>query len=104
VAGSLDYLDRRLAQQEYLVGDRLTEADIRAFVTLVRFDSAYHGLFKINLRRVRDYANLSRYIERIYRLPGIAETVDVEHIKTGYYSVKALNPTGIVPLGPETPW
>ena len=104
VAGSLDYLDRRLAGQEYLVGNRLTEADIRAFVTLVRFDAAYHGLFKINQRRVRDYANLGRYTERIYRLPGIAETVDIEHIKAGYYSVKALNPSGIVPLGPERPW
>ena len=70
----------------------------------MRFDSAYHGLFKINLRRVCDYANLSRYIERIYRLAGIAETVNLDHIKAGYYSVKALNPTGIVPLGPETPW
>lgn len=70
-------------------------------MTLVRFDLAYHGLFKTNLRRVRDYPNISAYVRRIHELPGIAETVAPEHIKTGYYSIRALNPTGIVPVGPE---
>ena len=100
VAGSLDFLEQRLDGQDYLVGDRLTEADIRAFVTLIRFDLAYHGLFKINLRQVREYPNLRAYMQRIHGLPGIAETVDADHIKAGYYSIRALNPAGIVPLGP----
>ena len=104
VVDSLGLLEQRLQGQEYLVGNRLTEADIRAFVTLIRFDIAYHGLFKINIRQVRDYPNLRAYMKRIYNLEGIAETVNAEHIKLGYYSVKALNPTGIVPLGPETLW
>lgn len=104
VVDSLDFLEQRLEGQDYLVGNRLTEADIRAFVTLIRFDLAYHGLFKINLRQVREYPNLRSYLRRIHGLPGIDETVDVEHIKTGYYSIEALNPAGIVPLGPETIW
>jgi putative glutathione S-transferase len=104
VVDSLDFLEQRLAGQNYLVGNRLTEADIRAFVTLIRFDLAYHGLFKINLRQVREYPNLRAYVQRIYGLPGIDETVNVDHIKAGYYSIEALNPTGIVPLGPETIW
>jgi putative glutathione S-transferase len=83
------------------VGDRLTEADIRLFVTLVRFDAAYHGLFKCNLRRLIDYPGLSTYLERVLAIPGIRETVNIDHIKRGYYSMKALNPNGIVPLGPE---
>jgi len=104
VVGSLDYLEERLQGREYLVGNRLTEADIRAFVTLIRFDLAYFGLFKINIRQVRDYPNLSAYMQRIYRLKGIDETVNADHIKSGYYSVKALNPSGIVPVGPNTLW
>jgi putative glutathione S-transferase len=104
VADSLDFLEQRLAGQDYLVGNRLTEADIRAFVTLIRFDLAYHGLFKINLRQVREYPSLRAYVQRIYGLPGIDETVNVDHIKAGYYSIEALNPTGIVLLGPETIW
>ena len=104
VVDSLEFLEQRLAGQEYLVGNRLTEADIRAFVTLVRFDLAYHGLFKINLRQVREYQNLRAYLQRIHGLQGIVETVDLDHIKAGYYSIEALNPTGIVPLGPETIW
>ncbi len=87
----------------FLLGDRVTEADVRLFVTLVRFDVAYHGLFKCNLRRLADYPALSEYQARFLALPGVRETVSVDHIKRGYYSVKALNPTGIVPLGPELP-
>ena len=104
VFDSLDYIEQRLEGQDFLVGNRLSEADVRAFVTLVRFDLAYYGLFKTNRRQARDYPNIRRYIERIYQLPGIAETVDVEHIKTGYYSIRALNPSGIVPLGPDSLW
>jgi len=87
----------------FLLGDRVTEADVRLFVTLVRFDVAYHGLFKCNLRRLADYPALSEYQARFLALPGVRETVSVDHIKRGYYSVKALNPTGIVPFGPELP-
>ena len=104
VFDSLDFIERRLDGQDFLVGNRLTEADVRVFVTLVRFDSAYYGLFKTNLRRVSDYPNISEYIRRIYDLPGIAGTVDLDHIKTGYYSIRALNPSGIVPVGPAVEW
>jgi putative glutathione S-transferase len=101
---SLEFIEQRLQDQIYLVGDQLTEADVRAFVTLVRFDLAYYGLFKTNLKQVRDYPNIRAYIQRIHALPGIAETVNIEHIKAGYYSIRALNPSGIVPVGPATPW
>lgn len=104
VVDSLEFLEQRLQGQDYLVGNRLTEADIRAFVTLIRFDLAYFGLFKINLRQVREYPNLRAYLQRIYQLDGIDETVNAEHIKAGYYSVEAINPTGIIPIGPETLW
>lgn len=104
VVESLEFLEQHLDGKKYLVGEHLTEADIRAFVTLIRFDLAYHGLFKINLRQVRDYPNLRSYLQHIYQLEGIKDTVNVEHIKAGYYSVKALNPTEIVPLGPATLW
>ena len=104
VFDSLDYMDKRLQRQPYLVGDQITEADIRAFVTLIRFDVAYYALFKANLRQVRDYPNLIDYMRRIYALPGIAETVNIKHIKAGYYSIRALNPSGIVPLGPASIW
>ncbi|HBR97374.1 MAG TPA: glutathione-dependent reductase [Gammaproteobacteria bacterium] len=97
---SLDYIEDRLASSDYLVGDQLTESDIRAFVTLVRFDAAYYSLFKTNLRPLRDYPQTCAYMQRIYDLPGIAETVSIDHIKAGYYSIEALNPTGIVPVGP----
>lgn len=86
---------------DYLFGDALTESDIRAFVTLIRFDAAYHGLFKTNRRAIRDYPRLSSYLQRMLRVPGIRETVDMEHILHGYYSIKALNPHGIVPQAPE---
>jgi glutathionyl-hydroquinone reductase len=100
VAGMLDELETHLTGY-YLFGDRLTEVDIRAFVTLIRFDTAYHGLFKTNRRQIADYPRLSAYMERILRLPGVAATVDLNHIKAGYYSIKALNPTGILPAGPD---
>jgi putative glutathione S-transferase len=104
VFDSLDFIERRLDEQDFLVANRLTEADVRVFVTLVRFDSAYYGLFKTNLRRVSDYPNISEYIRRIYDLPGVAGTVNTDHIKTGYYSIRALNPSGIVPVGPAVQW
>jgi len=100
---ALDKLDARLEGQDFLVGNQLTETDIRAFVTLVRFDAAYHGLFKTNLRRVADYPRLQAYMLRVLNLPGVRKTVDIDHIKRGYYSVKALNPNGIVPKGPHIP-
>lgn len=105
VFATLDALETRLADgRSWLHGDRFTETDIRAFVTLVRFDAAYHGLFKCNLRRLSDYPQLSAYTARLHRLPGVAETVNIDHIKRGYYSIKALNPNGIVPLGPKLDW
>lgn len=104
VFAMLDELEDRLSDgRDFLTGDRFTEADIRLFVTLVRFDPAYHGLFKCNLRRIADYPALSAYTARVLALPGLRETVNIDHIKRGYYSIKALNPNGIVPLGPEMP-
>lgn len=99
VFGMLDELEARL-DGDYLFGDRLTETDIRTFVTLIRFDAAYHGLFKTNLRQIADYPRLSAYLERMLRLPGVIDTVNMDHITRGYYSIKALNPTGIRPIGP----
>jgi putative glutathione S-transferase len=104
VFAMLDELDGRLEGRRFLFGDEVTETDIRLFVTLVRFDAAYHGVFKCNLRRIADYRNLSRHIEAMLALPGVPETVNIAHIKQGYYSVKALNPNGIVPVGPELPF
>ena len=98
----LDDLEHRLDGQTYLLGDRITETDWRAFVTLIRFDIAYHGLFKCNLRRLIEYPRLSTYLKRLYDIPGVAETVDFEHIKRTYYTIRRINPTGIVPSGPET--
>lgn len=104
VFAMLDELEEKLGDgRDFLSGKRFTEADIRLFVTLVRFDAAYYGLFKCNLRRLADYPALSAYTARILAIPGIRETVNIDHIKKGYYSVKALNPTGIVPVGPELP-
>lgn len=98
---TLDWLEERLTGRDFLVGDRLTEADWRLFTTLVRFDPVYVGHFKCNLRRIADYPALSAYLRRLYRVPGIAETVNFEHIKRHYYeSHKTINPTGVVPLGP----
>lgn len=98
---SLDWLDQRLGSRRYLTGDRQTEADWRLFTTLIRFDPVYVGHFKCNLRRVVDYPNLSRYLRDLYQVPGVAETVDMQHIKGHYYeSHRMINPTGIVPRGP----
>ncbi len=99
---TLDELEALLGRQRYLVGDRLTEADWRLFPTLARFDVAYHGAFKCNLRRLVDYPNLWAYTRELYQVPGVAETVDLEIFKRGYYSKSPLrNPTGVVPKGPE---
>lgn len=99
---ALDGLETRLSRQRYLVGDRITEADWRLFTTLVRFDPVYVGHFKCNLRRIADYANLSNYLRDLYQVPGIAQTVDMHHIKAHYYaSHRNINPTGIIPVGPE---
>ncbi len=100
VFSCLDELEQRLDGRSYLLGERITESDWRAFVTLIRFDIAYHGLFRCNLRRICDYPNLSAYLTRLYQVPGIAETVDFYHIKHGYYGISRVNPTGIVPRGP----
>ena len=102
VFATLDDVENRLSDgRHYLLGDAITEADIRLFVTLVRFDAAYHGLFKCNRNTLASMPGLHAYMHRIWRLPGVAATVHLDHIKAGYYSVKSLNPSGIVPLGPE---
>jgi len=99
---TLDVMEGRLSRHHYLLGDRLTEADWRLFTTLVRFDPVYYGHFKCNLRRIADYPNLSNYLRELYQMPGVAETVNMLHIKAHYYgSHRTINPTGIVPLGPE---
>lgn len=98
---ALDQLELRLGQQRYLVGEHLTEADWRLFTTLIRFDSVYHGHFKCNLRRVQDYPKLWDWTRALYQTPGVAETVNFDHIKQHYYrSHHRINPNGIVPLGP----
>lgn len=99
VFDTLARLEDRLTG-DYLFGDRLTETDIRTFVTLIRFDAVYHGIFKTNRRQIADYPRLQAYMERIYHLAGVAETVNMDHITRGYYSIKALNPNGIRPTGP----
>jgi len=98
---TLDWLEERLSAEEWLVGGRLTEADIRLFTTLLRFDAVYHGHFKCNLRRIADYPALHAFTVRLMEIPGVRETVHFDHIKRHYYeSHRAINPTGIVPLGP----
>jgi putative glutathione S-transferase len=99
---ALDELETRLGKQRWLVGDRFTEADLRLFPTLLRFDMVYYVLFKCNLRRLTDYHNLWNYTREIYQIPGVAETVDFAKIKLGYYGgMKHINPNGILPVGPE---
>ncbi len=102
VFSALDELDDRLSDgRPFLLGDAFTEYDIRAFVTLIRFDAAYVGLFKTNRNRVADYPRLQTYLKRVLDMPGVRNTVRIDHVKAGYYSVKALNPAGIVPVGPD---
>ncbi len=102
---TLDALEARLAHAEFLVGNRLTEADLRLFTTLVRFDAVYYGHFKCNLRRLVDYRGLWAFARRIYQLPHVAATVSFDHIKQHYYrSHTSINPTGIVPMGPLVDW
>jgi len=99
---ALDTLEDRLSRQRYLTGSSLTEADWRLFTTLLRFDPVYVGHFKCNLRRIADYPNLWNYTRELYQVPGVASTVNMEHIKGHYYrSHKTINPTGVVPMGPE---
>ena len=102
VFAALDALEVRLQNNRYLTGSALTEADWRLFTTLIRFDPVYVGHFKCNLRRIEDYPALSNYTRELYQMTGIAETVNMEHIKGHYYtSHKTINPTGVVPLGPK---
>ena len=101
VFSMLEELEDRLQHRRFLVGERLTEADIRLFVTLIRFDAAYHGAFKCNWKRIADYPNVAAYTRRILEIPGIAETVSIDHIKRGYYSLTPVSPNGVVPLGPD---
>ncbi|MGF1687196.1 glutathione S-transferase family protein [Photobacterium japonica] len=99
---ALDTVDAHLATHRYLAGDQITEADWRLFTTLVRFDAVYVGHFKCNKQRIADYPHLQDYLKALYQQPGIAQTVDIPHIKRHYYvSHTTINPTGIVPLGPE---
>jgi glutathionyl-hydroquinone reductase len=99
---TLDELERRLSRQRWLVGDTFTEADIRLFTTLIRFDPVYHGHFKCNIRKLREYPALWAYTRSIYQLPRVAETVDFSAIKRHYYYSHAqINPTRVVPVGPE---
>ena len=98
---TLDWLEERLGGRRFLVGGALTEADVRLFTTLVRFDAVYVGHFKCNIRRIADYPNLSGYLRDLYQWPGVAPTVNLEHIKRHYYeSHPTVNPSGVVPAGP----
>lgn len=105
VFSALDLLDSRLANQPYLLGDAMVETDWRLFCTLVRFDAVYHGHFKCNVRLIRQYQHLSAYLHRLYHLPGIANTVNFDHIKRHYYMTHDdINPSRIVPIGPDLSW
>ena len=99
---TLDWLEERLSNQRYLTGGTITEADWRLFTTLVRFDPVYVGHFKCNVRRIDDYPNLSGYVRDLYQQPGIADTVNMQHIKNHYYaSHESINPSRVVPVGPD---
>ncbi len=105
VFSTLGKIEAQLAQTRYLAGDRFTEADLRLFPTLARFDVAYHTAFKCNLRRLIDYPHLWAYAREIYQMPGVAETVDFQIYKQGYFSPSELrNPLGIIPAGPIVDW
>jgi glutathionyl-hydroquinone reductase len=99
---ALDEMEKRLTSSRYLFGNRIVETDWRLFCTLIRFDFVYYLHFKCNLRRIADYPNLSNYLRDLYQVPGVAGTVNLHHIKAHYYgSHRSINPTRIVPLGPE---
>lgn len=105
VFATLDWLEARLSDRRWLLGERLTESDWRLGPTLFRFDAVYHGHFKCNRRRLIDYPNLWGYARSLYQQPGVAETVNFDHIMRHYYgSHRTINPTGIVPVGPDTDW
>lgn len=102
IFNTLKKLENHLSTNRYLLGNRITEADWRLFTTLIRFDSVYVGHFKVNKQRIEDHPNLSNYLRDLYQIDGIAETVDLEHIKKHYYlSHSMINPSGIIPEGPE---
>jgi putative glutathione S-transferase len=102
VFATLDWLEERLARQRYLVGDTITEADIRVFTTLVRFDAVYHGHFKTNRNKITEMPVLWAYLRDLFQTPGFGDTVDFDHIKRHYYQVHTnINPTQIVPAGPD---
>lgn len=99
---ALDWVEGLLGENAYLTGDSITEADWRLFTTLVRFDAVYFGHFKCNRRQIAEYPNLSHYLKALYEVPGVKETVDIDHIKTHYYwSHITINPHRVVPIGPE---
>jgi len=99
---SLDWVEETLSKQRYLAGDELTEADWRLFTTLIRFDAVYFGHFKTNRQQIADYPAMSNYMRELYQIEGVAGTVNFEHIKTHYYASHLnINPTGIIPVGPE---
>lgn len=101
---TLDWLEELLADREWIAGERLTEADWRLFTTLIRFDAVYHFHFKCNIRRIRDYPRLHALMTRLYNVPGVADTVHIDHIKNHYFgSHKTINPTGIIPVGQNNP-
>ena len=101
---TLDELDARLSRQRYLLGRTITEADWRLFPTLVRFDVAYFSIFRCNRQRIADFPNLSRYLRELYRVPGVAATVKPRYYVIGYWSVKKVNPSGIIPKGAPAPY
>ncbi len=99
---TLDELDQTLGKQRYLAGNAITEADWRLFCTLIRFDAVYYSHFKCNWRHIYEYPNLSNYVRDLYQVPGVPETVSLDQIKRHYYgSQRQVNPTGIVPVGPQ---
>lgn len=99
---ALDRVEERLSKQRYLVGSKITEADWRLFTTLIRFDAVYHGHFKCNKKQIADYPNIYGYMKELYQVPGVAETVNFDHIKRHYYySHTMINPTQVIPVGPE---
>lgn len=105
VFAALDQMEERLAKRRYLFGPQFVETDWRFFCTLIRFDAVYHGHFKCNVRRILDYPNLSGYLRDLYQEPGIKDTVNFDHIKRHYYYTHDdINPTRIVPIGPDLAW